>query len=366
MARIICVANQKGGVGKTTTSVNLAAALTLLGRRVLIVDMDPQGNASSGLGVKRYENQANNVYQVLIGERTIAEAIQPTHVERLDILPANPDLVGAEIELVEMPQREYRLKGALGSISDRYDYVLIDCPPSLGLLTINSLSAAETFLVPLQCEYFALEGLSQLLNTAGLIKKSLNQELRIEGIVLTMFDARNNLSHQVVAEIQSHFSEKVFHAIIPRNVRLSEAPSHGQTIFQYDSKSIGAKRYLELANELDERVRAKATAAAAAVVAAPVAAAPSPEVAEPEAHLTEDTVELAEPFEAATTEAEAEIEIELEPELGAAAPDAEPARVSEAAPEPTDEVTEHELTADEIAVRAESAESTATEGETRV
>jgi chromosome partitioning protein len=216
--------------------------------------MDPQGNASSGLGVKRYENQENNVYQVLIGEKNIREAIQTTQVDRLDIVPANPDLVGAEIELVDMPQREYRLKAALNEVRDTYPYILIDCPPSLGLLTVNSLSAAETFLVPLQCEYFALEGLSQLLNTAGLIKKSLNQELRIEGIVLTMFDARNNLSHQVVSEIQQHFGDKVFSAIIPRNVRLSEAPSHGQTIFQYDSKSIGAKRYRELAEELDQRV----------------------------------------------------------------------------------------------------------------
>jgi chromosome partitioning protein len=253
MARVICIANQKGGVGKTTTSVNLAAALAELGRRVLVIDMDPQGNASSGLGVKRYDYEGGNSYHVLIGEQSIPEATQSTSNTQLKVVAANPDLVGAEIELVEMPEREYRLKSEIEKIKNQYDFILIDCPPSLGLLTVNALTAADTFLVPLQCEYYALEGLSQLLNTAGLIKKSLNPELKIEGIVLTMFDKRNNLSHQVVTEIQSHFGDKVFKAIIPRNVRLSEAPSHGQSIFAYDEKSIGAKKYLELAKELDER-----------------------------------------------------------------------------------------------------------------
>jgi chromosome partitioning protein len=254
MAKIICVANQKGGVGKTTSSVNLSSALAEMGRRVLLLDMDPQGNASSGLGLKRYENQTKSIYQVLIGELTVQETIQASGHPNLDVVTANPDLVGAEIELVDMPNREYRLKQALQPIHEKYHYIIIDCPPSLGLLTINAFSAADTFLVPLQCEYYALEGLSQLLNTAGLIKKNLNPNLRIEGILLTMFDTRNNLSHQVVSEIQSHFGEKVFSAIIPRNVRLSEAPSHGQSILNYDSKSIGAKKYRELAVELDQRV----------------------------------------------------------------------------------------------------------------
>ncbi len=254
MTRVICVANQKGGVGKTTTSVNLASALANKGRRVLIVDMDPQGNASSGLGLKKYEYQDHNIYHVLIGEASIKSVIKPTTNPNLFVAPANPDLVGAEIELVDVPQREFKLRAAFKELKNEYDYILIDCPPSLGLLTLNALSAANTFIVPLQCEYYALEGLSQLLNTAGLVKKSLNPDLRIEGIVLTMFDTRNNLSHQVVSEIQTHFGDKVFAAIIPRNVRLSEAPSHGQAIIDYDSKSIGAIKYMELATELDQKV----------------------------------------------------------------------------------------------------------------
>lgn len=263
MAKTICIANQKGGVGKTTTSVNLSSALATLGKRVLLVDMDPQGNASSGLGIKRYESQDANSYHVLIGEKTIQEATQNTSNGNLKISTANPDLVGAEIELVDMPQREYRLKQAIATVADQYDFVIIDCPPSLGLLTLNALNAADSFLVPLQCEYYALEGLSQLLNTAGLIKKNLNPQLHIEGIVLTMFDMRNNLSHQVVTEIKNHFGEKVFNAIIPRNVRLSEAPSHGQSILEYDSKSVGAVRYLELAREVIARSEVKASAEAA-------------------------------------------------------------------------------------------------------
>ncbi len=254
MARVICVANQKGGVGKTTTSVNLAAALASRGRRVLLLDMDPQGNASSGIGMKRHEHQSANMYHMLIGEKRAEEVIFETKVPNLDISVANPDLVGAEIELVDAQRREFKLKDALQTVRNKYHYILIDCPPSLGLLTLNALSAADSFLVPLQCEYYALEGLSQLLNTAGLIKKKLNPELKIEGIVLTMFDTRNNLSHQVVSEIQTHFEDKVFKSIIPRNVRLSEAPSHGKSIFEYDEKSVGATKYRELAQELDERV----------------------------------------------------------------------------------------------------------------
>jgi chromosome partitioning protein len=252
MAKTICVVNQKGGVGKTTSSVNIAASLAHLGKKVLVVDLDPQGNASSGLGLKRHEFQDGNVYHLLIGEENIKEVIYPTQFKNLWIIPANADLVGAEIELVNEERREYRLKEAFGQIADQFDYIFIDCPPSLGLLTLNALTSAHSFLVPLQCEYYALEGLSQLLNTAGLVKKSLNPSLKIEGILLTMFDSRNNLSHQVVGEIRSHFNDKVFNAIIPRNVRLSEAPSHGLPIFEYDEKSVGARKYMELAKEIEK------------------------------------------------------------------------------------------------------------------
>lgn len=254
MAKVICIANQKGGVGKTTTSVNLSSSLANLNRKVLVLDLDPQGNASSGFGLKRSECQDVNIYHVLIGERNIEDAIYKTKLKNLFVAPATPDLVGAEIELVDAPQREFRLKQIIAKISSQYDYIILDCPPSLGLLTVNALTSADSFLVPLQCEYYALEGLSQLLNTAGIIKKNLNPNLHIEGIVLTMFDTRNNLSHQVVAEIKNHFGDKVFAAIIPRNVRLSEAPSHGLSIIEYDAKSIGAIKYLELAKELDAKI----------------------------------------------------------------------------------------------------------------
>ncbi len=259
MSRVICIANQKGGVGKTTTSVNLAASLARAGKNVLLIDLDPQGNATSGLGIKRHEFNDRNIYHVLIGTKTITEAVANTAIQNLDIVVANNDLIGAEIELVDADRREYRLKDALAQVSEKYQFVIIDCPPSLGLLTVNALTSANTFLVPLQCEYYALEGLSQLLNTAGLIKKRLNPSLHIEGIVLTMFDSRNNLSHQVVNEIQTHFGDKVFSSIIPRNVRLSEAPSHGKPIIDYDEKSLGAKRYKDLADELLRRVEGVTT-----------------------------------------------------------------------------------------------------------
>ena len=258
MGRIICVANQKGGVGKTTTAVNLSASLSLAGHSTLLVDLDPQGSASSGVGVSpRRESPVDGtphdqptIYEVLLGEQPAAAAIRPAAVERLWVLPSARDLIGAEIELVPMLGREHRLAEALRPIRDAYDFILIDCPPSLGLLTINGLTASDSVLVPLQCEYYALEGLSALLETVELIRKRLNPALAVEGVLLTMFDTRNSLSHQVSEEVQQHFPQGVFHTVIPRNVRLSEAPSHGLPAVVYDPSSRGAEAYRALADEL--------------------------------------------------------------------------------------------------------------------
>lgn len=252
VGKIIAVANQKGGVGKTTTAVNLGAGLANLGKRVLLVDMDPQGNTTSGIGINKADVDYC-IYDVIINEVDTRDAILETNVEGLSILPSTIQLAGAEIELVPTISREVRLKRAISPIKHLYDYILIDCPPSLGLLTINSLTAADSVLIPIQCEYYALEGLSQLLNTIRLVQKHLNTGLTVEGVLLTMFDARTNLGVQVVEEVKKYFKEKVYRSIIPRNVRLSEAPSYGQSIMTYDPKSKGAEVYLELAKEVIER-----------------------------------------------------------------------------------------------------------------
>ena len=252
MARVIALSNQKGGVGKTTSAVNIAACLAAAEKRVLVVDLDPQANAGSGLGIYASDFEVS-MYDVLVDEVPLTSAILHTELKCLDIAPSVPDLVGAEVELVSAIGRESRLKEALEPVLDLYDYVIIDCPPALGILTVNALTAANSVLIPLQCEYYAMEGLSQLIKTISLIKKRLNPELEREGILLTMYDRRNNLSHQVEQDIRTHFGNEVFPVVIPRNVKLSEAPSHGKPVILYDINSTGATAYMEMARLLIRR-----------------------------------------------------------------------------------------------------------------
>lgn len=254
--KIIVFCNQKGGVGKTTSTINVAASLAGMGKRVLLIDMDPQGNAGSGLGLNKYRVE-KSIYHALIGETTLSHIIRPTDVENLFIAPSNRDLIGAELELVSAFARETKLKKALATVSEEYDFIFIDCPPSLNLLTVNALTAADAVMIPVQCEYYALEGISELVHTIDLIQQSLNPDLVMGGIFLTMFDARNNLSHQVEGEVREHFKEKVFKTIIPRSVKLSESPSHGMPIQVYDARSKGSETYQELAKEI--LLRATAT-----------------------------------------------------------------------------------------------------------
>jgi len=249
LAKIIAIANQKGGVGKTTTAVNLSACLAYKGKKVAIIDIDPQGNTTSGLGIDK-KTIGKSIYDVLINDENINAALIDTVLENLKLCPSNIQLVGAEIELVSVISRETKLKEAIQEIKKDFNFIFIDCPPSLGLLTLNALTAADTILVPIQCEYFALEGLSQLMNTVKLVQRHLNPAIDVEGVVLTMFDARTNLSIQVVEEVKKYFKNKVYQTIIPRNVRLSEAPSFGLPIILYDAKSKGAECYLELAQEV--------------------------------------------------------------------------------------------------------------------
>ncbi len=264
--RVLALANQKGGVGKTTTAINLGTALAAIGEDVLVIDLDPQGNASTGLGIDRAKRRVST-YEVMAGEASLAQAVVPTAVPRLSIAPSTMDLLGLELELATLPDRAHRLRSMLKSLTQapslsKISYVLIDCPPSLNLLTINALAAADAVLVPLQCEFFALEGLSQLLRTVEQVRGALNPKLTIQGIVLTMFDPRNNLSAQVVADVRGFMGDKVYETVIPRNVRISEAPSHGMPVTLYDFRSPGAQAYIKLAGELRRRERARTRGAA--------------------------------------------------------------------------------------------------------
>ncbi|WMJ85406.1 ParA family protein [Anaerocolumna sp. MB42-C2] len=252
MGRIIAVANQKGGVGKTTTAINLSACLAEKGKKVLTIDIDPQGNTSSGLGIDK-NNLENTIYELMIGECTIEDCLLINIISNLSLLPSNVNLAGAEIELIGIEEKEYILKKEISKIRDNYDYLIIDCPPSLNTLTVNAMTTADTVLVPIQCEYYALEGLSQLIHTINLVKKRLNPNLEIEGVVFTMYDARTNLSLQVVENVKTNLKQNIYKSIIPRNVRLAEAPSHGLPINIYDPKSAGAEGYRDLADEVIER-----------------------------------------------------------------------------------------------------------------